>query len=54
MPQLGGFMGGIIIMTEKDLEKIKVMQQLPEKQIKWVMGSFGVHYILKTFRLIFN
>jgi hypothetical protein len=27
---------------------------LPEKQIKWVMGSFGVHYILKTFRLIFN
>jgi transposase len=33
MPQLGGFMGGIIIMTEKDLEKIKVMQQLLEKQI---------------------
>ncbi len=26
-------MGGIIIMTEKDLEKIKVMQQLLEKQI---------------------
>jgi hypothetical protein len=54
MPNLGGFMEGVFIVKEKDLEKIRVLQMLGAKQITQEQAALQLNITDRQVRNIFK